>query len=123
MEWTVEDNMVDSLFFCTTLTGHRGGHTPFVQAGVETSNTGAEAVKPDPGSLWEGHSTGIGAGVEDENVESCGAMHLLRIPLVIHPLRHMLLLSDKLMRCCAAGTNECLDLRRRVFALNGWVSA
>jgi len=48
--------MVDGLFFCATLTGHRGGHTPFAQAGVETSDTGAEAVKP--GSSWEGHSRG-----------------------------------------------------------------
>jgi len=37
------------LFFCATLTGHRGGHTPFVQAGVETPDTSAEAVEPDPG--------------------------------------------------------------------------
>jgi len=26
MDWTLEDNMVDSLFFCATLTGHRRGH-------------------------------------------------------------------------------------------------
>jgi len=32
------------------------------------------------------------------------------------------LLSDKLMPCCAAGTNGCLELRRRAFALGGWVS-
>ena len=35
----------------------------------------------------------------------------------------MLLLSDELMSCCAAGTNGCLDLRRRAFALGGRVSA
>jgi len=35
---------------------------------------------------------------------------------------HMLL-SDKLMSCCAAGTNGCLDLRRRAFVLDGRVSA
>ena len=35
IDWTLEDNMVDGLFFCVTLTGRRGGHTPFVQAGVE----------------------------------------------------------------------------------------
>jgi len=58
MDWTLEDNMVDGLFFCTTLTGRRGSHTSFVQAGAETSDTGAEAVKPDPGSSWEGHSGG-----------------------------------------------------------------
>jgi len=50
--------MVDGLFFCATLTGRRGGHTPFVQAGAETSDTGAEAVEPDPGCSWEGHSGG-----------------------------------------------------------------
>jgi len=50
MDWTLEDNMVDGLFFRATLTGRREGHTPFVQAGVETPDTGAEAIKPDPGS-------------------------------------------------------------------------
>jgi len=55
MDWTLEDNMVDGLFFSATLTGRRGDHTPFVQAKAETSDTGAEAVKPDPGSSWEGH--------------------------------------------------------------------
>ena len=34
MDWTLEGNMVDGLFFCATLTGRRGGHTPFVQAGA-----------------------------------------------------------------------------------------
>jgi len=33
--------MVDSLFFCTTLTGRRGG---FVQAGAEMSDTGMEVA-------------------------------------------------------------------------------
>jgi len=46
MDWTLEDNMVDGLFFCATLTGLRGGHTSFVQAGAETSDTGAEIVNP-----------------------------------------------------------------------------
>jgi len=44
MDWTLEDNMVDGLFFCATLTGRRRGHTPFVQAGVQTSDTDREAV-------------------------------------------------------------------------------
>jgi len=51
--------MVDGLFFRATLTSRRGGHTPFVQVGVETSDTGAEAVKPDPGASWEGHAGGV----------------------------------------------------------------
>jgi len=62
MDWTEEDNMVDGLF-CATLTGRRGGHTPFVQAGAEMSDTGAEAVEPDPGSSWEGHSGCVCTGV------------------------------------------------------------
>jgi len=60
MDWILEDNMDDGLFFCATLTGRRGGHTPYVQAGVETSDTSAEAVKPDPGCSWNGHSGGMG---------------------------------------------------------------
>ena len=65
MNWTVEDDMVDGLF-CAILTGRRGDHTPFVQAGAETSDTGAEAVEPDPGSSWEGHSGGIPICMEEE---------------------------------------------------------
>ena len=79
--------MVDGLFFCATLTGHRGGHNPSVQTGVEMPNTSAEAVKPDPGSSWEGHSGGVGAGVGDEYAESCVVVRPLCIPLVIRPLR------------------------------------
>ena len=81
----IMDNMADGLFFCATLTGRRGGHTPFVQAGAETSDTGVEALKPDPSSSWEGHSGRVGAG--DENAESCGVVRPLHIPLVIRPLR------------------------------------
>ena len=77
--------MVDGLFFCATLTGRRGGHTPFVQAGA--SDTGAEAVKSDAGPSWEVHSGGEGAGVGDGNAESCGFVRPLSIPLVIRPLR------------------------------------
>jgi len=63
MDWTVEDDMVD-VFFRATLTGRRGGPTPFVQAGAETSNTGAEAVEPDPGSSGDGHSRGVNRCLE-----------------------------------------------------------
>ena len=63
MDWTLEDDMVDHLFFYATLTDRRGGHNPFVQAGAETSDTGAEAVKPDPGSSWEGHSGCVCTGI------------------------------------------------------------
>jgi len=51
--------MVDGLFICATLADRRGGHTLFVQAGAETSDIGAEMVKTDPGSSWDGHSRGV----------------------------------------------------------------
>jgi len=79
--------MVDVLFFCATLTGRRGGHAPFVQAGAETSDTGAEAVKPDPRCSWEGHSGRVGVGVGDENTDSRSVVRPLRLPLVIRPER------------------------------------
>jgi len=44
MDWTLEDNIVHGLFFSGTLTNRTGGHTPFVQAGAELPDTGAEAV-------------------------------------------------------------------------------
>jgi len=74
------------LFFCATLTGCRGGHTPFVQAGAETPNTHAEAVKTDPGFSWEGQSEGVVAGVRNENAVQNAVVCPLRIPLVIRPL-------------------------------------
>jgi len=45
MDWTFEDNMVNGLFFCATLTGCRGGHTPSVQVGVETTGTGVRQLR------------------------------------------------------------------------------
>jgi len=89
MEWTLKGNMVDGWFFCATFTGRRGGHTPFVQAGAETPDTGAVVVKLDPGSPWEGHSRRVFASVMDENVESCGTVCPLHIPLMILPVHCM----------------------------------
>ena len=40
-----------------------------------------------------------------------------------HCAARMLLLSDELMRCCAASTSGCLDLRRHALALDARVSA
>jgi len=69
--------MVDGLFLCTTLTGRRGGHTPFVQAGAGMSDNGAEAVKSNPYCSWKDHSPRIGASVPDENTESRGVVQQL----------------------------------------------
>jgi len=78
--------MVDGLFFCATVTGCGGGHTPFLQAGAETSVTGVEAGKSDPGSSWEGHSGGW-VPVSRMKMRSLVGLSTLRIPLVICPLR------------------------------------
>jgi len=62
----LEDNMVDGLFICTTLAGCRGCHTPFEQAGVETSDTGTEAVKSNPCCSQKSYSRRVGVSVRDE---------------------------------------------------------
>jgi len=75
MDWTLEDNVVDGLFFFTTLTGRRRNHTPLVKTGAGMPDTGADVVKLDPGPSWEGHSGVMGTSVGDENAESeCGVM-------------------------------------------------
>jgi len=63
--------MVDGLVFCATLTGRREGHTPVVQAGAQTSNTGAEAVTLDPRCSWKGHSGRVGVNAGDESKDHC----------------------------------------------------
>jgi len=75
--------------FVLLLQIHRPKRRPYrtVEARAETPDTGAEAVKPDPGSSWGGHSGGVGACVGDENAESCGVVRPLRVPLAIFPLR------------------------------------
>jgi len=71
LDWTLEDYMVDGVIFCATLTGCRGGHTSFVQAGVQMPNTNAVAVEPDPRCSSEGHAEKVRANIEDENSDSC----------------------------------------------------
>jgi len=79
--------MTDGLFFCATLAGRIGGHTPFVQAGAETSDTCGEAVKPDPRFSWKGHSRRVDAGAGDESTESHKVVRPLLLPLVIRSER------------------------------------
>jgi len=121
MNWTLEENMVHSLFFCATLTDNRGGHIPFVQTVAETSDIGAKEVKPDPGCSWQGHSGGWWLPMSGMKMRSFA--HFTFHWWSTHCAARMLLLSDKLMSCCAAGTNGCLNLRRRAFSLDGQVSA
>jgi len=89
MDWTLEDNMFDCLFFCATLTGLKRGHTRFAQAGAESPDTGVEADKPDPGFSCEGNSGWVPVSGMKINEESCGVVRPLRITLVIHPVRRI----------------------------------
>jgi len=89
-----------------------------------TSDTGAEAVKPDPGSSWEGHSWKVGAGVgmkvwNLERLSSKSPFHWWSVQCAAR----MVLLSGELMSCCAASTNGCFYLRRRTFAHGEQISA
>jgi len=116
MDWTFKGNTVDGLFFCATLTGRRRGHTPFVQAGVETSDTGAEAVKPRCS-----RKNIPGGWVPGMKVRSLVLMsnHSAFHQWSVQCAALLMMLSDKLMSSCAAGTNACLHLRCRAFPLDG----
>jgi len=63
IDWTLEDNMVDSLFFCATITVRRGDHSPFVPAGAETPDI-RRRLSRTQALLGRVISTGVG----DENV-------------------------------------------------------
>jgi len=43
-------------FVCATLTSRRGGHNPICTSRSKTFDTGAEVIKLDTTSSWEGHS-------------------------------------------------------------------
>ena len=81
--------MVDGLFFCAPLRSRRRGHAPFVQAGVEASDTGAEVVELGLRCILKGHFRGVCAGVGVESAQSRSDVQPLRIPPVILPDRRM----------------------------------
>ena len=112
MDWTLEDSMVHSLFFCATLTACRGGHAPFVQAGAESPDTCVEAVKPDPCCAWQVQSRRVGAGVGDGNVKPCRVVRPLRILLAICPVYMYVVVVKWMSRSeapcvCTRWTGEC----------------
>ena len=77
--------MAGGLFFCATLTGRRGGHTPFVRAGSETSDTGRlyKQEKKRPTQLTYAvlgsHSRSVGADVGDESTKPLSVVQPLRL--------------------------------------------
>jgi len=65
----------------------------------------------------------LGRVIPEEWVPVTGMRMWSLAGLSAHCAVRMLLLSDELMSCCAAGANGCLDLRRHAFALDGQVRA
>ena len=123
IDWTLKDNMVDGLFICATLTGicatltgRRGGHTPLYKQ---------ERKRPTPVRSQLGLFLGgvIPGGECRSRGWKCGVLWDLSAHSACqwwsaHCAARVLLLPDKLMRC-VTGTNGCLDLRHRAFALDG----
>jgi len=93
------------------------------KARAESSDTAAEAVKPDPRCSWKGHSRSVGADVGDESKESRSIVQPHCYWWSAQSAAILFLLSDEMMSCCAADTNGCLGLRRRAFPLDREMSA
>jgi len=70
------------------------------------------------GKVIPGESASIG----DENEESYMFIRQLRIPLMMRPLRRTYVVVVRKTELLCGGTNGCLDLWRRAFALEGRVS-
>ena len=118
MDWTWED-IVDGLFFWATLTGRRGGRTPFVQGRAETPVL--RRLRVGPTSSWEGHYGRDGC--------QCGGWKcsvLWHCPPTLHSISDLPSVPHICCYClmnCAAGTNGCLNLRCHTSALDVRVSA
>jgi len=126
MDWTLEDNMVDGLFFCP--------HSQVAEKAIphlykqerkrptavrrRLSRTRAVLGRVIPGGWVPVSGIKVRSLVRLSN-------HSAFHPWSAQCAARMLLLSlsDKMMGCCAVGTNVCLNLRRRAFALGGQVSA
>jgi len=115
--------MTGGLFVCTTLTGRRGGHTHLYRQDMKRPTPVRRRLSRTQALLGR-VIPGGGADVRDENAESCGLFAYFTIHWwSAHSAARMLVLSNELMSCCAAGTNGCVDMRRSAFALGGRVSA
>jgi len=122
VDWTLEDNMVDYLFFCATLTGRRWDHTHLHKQ---------EWKRPTPvqGRLSQAH-TDVGRVILGEWVLVVWVKVQSLVRLCHHSAFHWwyaqctarTLLSDELLSCCAVSTNECFDLRRHAITLDGRVT-
>ena len=112
MDWPLVDIMIDSLFFCATLTATPHLHK---QSGNARHQCGGGSRTRTV------HGRVISGGWVPVPRMKVRSLVVLSNHSTFHwwsaqSAARMLLLSDELMSCCAAGTNGCLDLRRRAFA-------
>ena len=93
---------------------------PFLQAGAETSDNGAEAVELNSKRcIWHCHSERVGTGDQNENAESCGVIHPLRMPLMIRPLRRTHVVVRKTVELLCGGY-KCVSRFEAPRICTGW---
>jgi len=112
MDWTLEDNMVGCLFFCATLTDRRGA-IPHLYRQERKRTTPVRRRLSRIQALLE-------RVIPRRWVPMSGMKVRSLVRLLNHSAFHWWsshcaarrwLLSDKLMSCCAAGTNGCKALQ------------
>ena len=112
MDWTLEDNMVDGLFFCAIFTGRRGGHTPFVQAGAETSDTGGRRLS----RTW----ALLGRVIQGVCVPVSGIKIRSLVGLFAHSTFHWWYAHSAARICCCCQMNWWVAVRRVQMGVSIW---
>jgi len=112
MDWTVMDDISTVCSSASHSQATEKDHTPFVSAGMETTDTGVDVVKSDSRCSFLGGWVST-PGMKLPQFRS--VLQPLRIPSVNCPVRRAFVFIVRLMVCCAAGTNWCQDLRCREF--------
>jgi len=91
MDWTLEDNMVDGLFFCATLTSRRREHTHLCKQEQKRPTPVRRLLSLIHMLFFGGRFRRVGPGVGDESTESCRVVQPPRLPLVMRPERARML--------------------------------
>ena len=117
MDWTLEDNMIDGLFFCATLAGRRSGH--LCKQEQKRPTPVRERLRRGHRCSWQGHSRRVGRGWKSRS-----ALQTSRIPSVTRPEYHISVIvlrwTDELL---CSEHKWVLGYRCRAFPLDGQVSA
>ena len=82
-------DVVCSLLICTTLTGRRWSHTPFVHSWAEEADASSKAIKLDPSMPGKTHSRWQCVGLQNVVMESGRIFFPLHVPFIICPTCHI----------------------------------